>query len=74
MRSALKALIKISQIIEEHSSGWTFVRNEDSGESGWVPAWVVSRERPAVQRVYFIILIESDSITVLDFRQINSGC
>ncbi|CAD7927245.1 unnamed protein product [Amoebophrya sp. A120] len=34
------------QIIEEHTTGWTYVRNEATGISGWVPAWVVQRVPP----------------------------
>jgi len=38
-------------IIEEHNSGWTYVRNETTNLSGWVPAWVVSKLPPPVPAV-----------------------
>merc|ERR1712194_554110 len=31
------------RVVEEHSTQWTFVINEDTGDSGWVPDWAVSR-------------------------------
>lgn len=28
------------RVVEEHGSGWTYVKNYDTGKCGWVPAWV----------------------------------
>ena len=36
-------------IIEEHASGWTYVRNRSDGASaGWIPAWVIAKGPPNV--------------------------
>ncbi len=33
-------------IIVEHTTGWTYAKNENTGASGWVPAWVVQKSPP----------------------------